>query len=171
MNRISNECGGGRKPKFIVDFMLGRLAKWLRIFGYDTLYADKSFSENIILKSLKDNRILITRNSRLSRNRALRLLLVESDRFLEQAAQIRKELKLHLSENNFFTRCTFCNEELKTVEDKESIKARVPQYVFNTQNRFTACAKCGRIYWAGTHYGLLLKALRKAGLMEKNANP
>ena len=164
-NSISNH-ENGKKPKFIVDFMLGRLAKWLRIFGYDTLYVDKAFSESILLKSLKDNRILITRNTRLSRNRALKMVLVESDKFLEQAAQVTKELKLVLSENNFFTRCTFCNGELKTVQDNESIRTNVPDYIFKTQPKFTVCQNCGRVYWAGTHYDLLIKQLKKAGLLK-----
>ncbi len=166
MNNSNNNHDNGKKPKFIVDFMLGRLAKWLRIFGYDTMYVDKAFSESILLKSLKDNRILITRNSRLSRNRALKMVLVESDKFLEQADQITRELKLQLSEKNFFSRCTFCNSELIIVEDKELIKTRVPEYVYNTQNKFTACPQCKRVYWAGTHYGLLLKQLKKAGLLK-----
>ena len=167
MNQITNNHNdNGRKPKFIVDFMLGRLAKWLRILGYDTIYADKSFKENIILKSLTDNRVLITRNSRLSEKRAWKLVLIKSDKFLEQAAQVVKELKLTISEKNFFSRCTFCNTELTNVTEKESIKQKVPVYVYDTQDKFSVCAHCGRIYWAGTHYGLLLKTLKKAGLIK-----
>lgn len=154
------------KPKFLVDFMLGRLAKWLRIFGYDTVYADRSFTESILMKSLKEDRILVTRNTSLSSNRAWKLVLVESDKFMAQAAQIVKEMKLTLSEKNFFTRCTFCNSELKPVDNKLDIKDRVPKYVYDTQEKFTSCPACGRIYWAGTHYDLLLKTLRKAGLIK-----
>ena len=156
----------GKKPKVIVDFMLGRLAKWLRILGYDTVYANKTSAENIVLASLKENRVLVTRNTRLSRKRAWKLVLIKSDKFLEQIAQIARELKLHLSEKDFFTRCTFCNNELMAVEDRESVKAKVPEYVFKTQGKFSACSHCGRIYWAGTHSDLLSKTLKKASLIK-----
>ena len=162
----SNRNENGKRPKFIVDFMLGRLAKWLRIFGYDTLYADKRFPENVILNSLKDNRVLVTRNTRLSRNRAWKLILIKSDQFLEQVGQVTGELKLQLLESRFFTRCTYCNSELRAVEDLNSIKDKVPEYVFKTQTKFTACPECGKVYWAGTHYDLLMKTLRKAGLVK-----
>jgi len=167
MNNVNlNHDNNGKKPKFLVDFMLGRLAKWLRILGYDTLYVDKAFSENILLKSLKDNRILVTRNNRLSRKRALKLVLVKSDKIMEQLAQIVRDLKLNVSEKNFFSRCTFCNTELKPVEHKESVKPSVPEYVYNTQDKFSVCPGCRKIYWAGTHFDLLSKALKKAGIIK-----
>lgn len=156
----------GKKPKFIVDFMLGRLAKWLRILGYDTLYTNKAFPENILLTSLKENRIIVTRNAHLSYNRALKLVLVKSDKFMEQVAQLVKELKINISEKEFFSRCTFCNAELKVVENKEEVKLLVPEYVYKTNDKFTTCPECKRIYWAGSHYSLLLKPLKKSALLK-----
>ena len=67
------------EPKFLVDFMLGRLAKWLRIFGYDTVYIEENERSNRILKSLQENRILLTRDQRLSKKRAWKLVLIKSD--------------------------------------------------------------------------------------------
>jgi len=166
MNFANSVNNNDKKPKFIVDFMLGRLAKWLRIFGYDTIYADRSRPENLILTSLKENRVLLTRKTSLSRKSAWKLVLIKSDKFMEQAAQVIKELKLPVSENDFFTRCTSCNAALTKVANKESIKVRVPEYVYKTNSIFSACPSCGKIYWAGTHYGLLLKALKKASILK-----
>jgi uncharacterized protein with PIN domain len=166
MNSANSVNNNVNKPKFIVDFMLGRLAKWLRIFGYDTVYADRSYPENIILTSLKENRVLLTRNTGLSRKRAWKMVLIRSDKFIEQAAQVMKELKFNISEADFFTRCTFDNAGLKAVPAKESIKSKVPEYVYKTQDKFSECPVCGRIYWAGTHYGLLIKTLKKASFIK-----
>ena len=161
-----NNRDNDKKHRFIVDFMLGRLAKWLRIIGYDSLYADKNFPENILMKSLKDNRILVTRNSRLSRKRALKLVLIKSDKPFEQLAQLAAELKLVVSRKNFFSRCTFCNTELKQAPSKENVKTLVPQYVYDTHDTFSVCSRCGRVYWAGTHSELLMNTLKKAGLLK-----
>ena len=144
--------------------MLGRLAKWLRILGFDTLYADKRLNEGLLLKSLKESRVLVTRSTSVSKKRAWKLVFVKSDKFTEQVKQLAGELKLNLREECFFTRCTFCNIPLVPVEKKESVKALVPEYVFQSQHKFSRCPSCGKVYWAGSHYELLLKTLKEAGL-------
>jgi hypothetical protein len=152
------------RPKFIVDFMLGRLAKWLRILGYDTVYADKLFEEKIILNSLKEGRVIVTRNRRVSSKRAWMLTLIKGDNFPEQIKQLIAEHKLDLDKKYFFSRCTYCNSELKPVVDKNTIKTRVPEYIFKATDKFTLCPDCGKIYWPGTHYELLIKTLKSAGI-------
>ena len=152
------------RPKFLVDFMLGRLAKWLRILGYDTVYADRTFDEKLLLKSLNEGRVIVTRNRRLSSKRAWKLSLIKSDKFPEQIKQLVSERKLNLDRNYFFTRCALCNAELKPVDDKETIKTLVPEYVFKTSQKFSRCPNCSKLFWPGTHYDLLLKTLKLAGI-------
>ena len=161
----NNVTDSNIRPKFLVDFMLGRLAKWMRILGYDTVYAKDTFDEKIIINSLKEGRVLVTRNSRVSSKRAWMLTLIKYDRFPEQIKQLAAEHKLNLDKRYFFTRCTFCNAELKIVEDKDSVKERVPEYVFKTTDKFSLCPDCGKLYWPGTHYDLLIKTLKSAGII------
>jgi uncharacterized protein with PIN domain len=152
------------EPRFLVDFMLGRLAKWLRALGYDAGYLTEKERPDLLMRSLRENRILITRDHRLSSRRALKLVLVTSGRFEEQIRQVAAEAKLYLSESRLFTRCTICNIAVEKVTDKNQIKDAVPSYVFETVNDFARCPHCGRIYWKGTHQDLLLKELARAGI-------
>jgi uncharacterized protein with PIN domain len=156
------------EPKFLVDFMLGRLAKWLRIFGYNTAYATDKNSSSIIIKSLKENRILVTRDHRLSRKRAWKLVLINSDHLAGQMKQLMQETGITVSQSRFFTRCTLCNSPIEQVTQKENIKELVPEYVYNTQDIFSQCTSCKKIYWRGTHFELLLKDLAKAGIKLHN---
>lgn len=149
--------------KFLVDFMLGRLAKWLRIWGYDAEYfchvsgAPESASENskeIIYRSLKDRRIILTRDHRLSSKKAYRLVLIRSNFFEEQLKQLMDELGLLFNREKLFSRCTICNVLIESIE-KTKVLNKVPPYIYNTHNEFSHCPKCERIYWHGTHLDLL----------------
>jgi len=164
MDNIVPQQNESNRPKFLVDFMLGRLAKWLRILGYDTVYADRTFDEKLILNSLKEGRVLVTRNKRVSSKRAWKLTLIKDDKFPEQIKQLVLEHKLNLNKDYFFTRCALCNAELKPVEDKETIRGLVPEYVFKTSQKFSRCPDCGKLFWPGTHYDLLMKTLKFAGI-------
>lgn len=157
-----------KEPKFLVDFMLGRLAKWLRVFGYDTVYLKNESGKNPVLESLKEDRILVTRNMRLSGKPAWKLALIKSDDVSEQLKQLVTELKLDISKKRLFTICSVCNSPIEPVKDKNEIKALVPEYVFNTQNDFSKCSKCNKLYWHGTHMDLLLKDIKKAGITLKD---
>lgn len=152
------------EPRFLVDFMLGRLAKWLRIFGNDTLYTKEKSRPNIILQSLIENRILVTRDHTLSRKRAWKLVLIKSDKVEEQLKQLLGELNLKVTSDKLFSRCTICNGTLERLKSKEEIKTFVPEYVYKTQNDFSRCTLCKKIYWLGTHRDLLLKDLQRAGI-------
>lgn len=152
------------EPRFLIDFMVGRLTKWLRIFGYDTLYIRPQERSTIIMQSLKENRILVTRDHSLSRKKAWKLILVQSGRLNEQLKQVINESKILISDSRFYTRCTICNGQIKDVESKETVKSCVPEYVYKIQNSFACCSNCGKVYWPGTHRDLLLKELIKMGI-------
>jgi len=150
--------------KFLLSRELGRLAKWLRILGFDTAYFNQDNTSSLIIQALRDNRVIITRNHRLAKSCRLKTALVKSEKLKEQLVQILKELKLNINSDMMFTRCIICNVILEEV-DKEKIKDKVPEYVFKTQVNFIACPKCKRIYWSGTHWGNVAKTLKEIGAM------
>ncbi len=147
--------------KFIVTGELGRLAKWLRIFGFDTAYvAGLVTPGSLIIQALRDERIILTRNHRLSRSSGARIILLESGSIKEQMQEVLQKLHLDLSPESMFIRCTVCNETLER-SDKGSVKALVPEYVFKTQEDFFSCPKCRRVYWQGTHWGNIQETLKE----------
>lgn len=135
--------------KFIADSMLGSLAKWLRILGYDTLYFPNLDDDELAYRAMAEDRVLLTRDQELARRRGIKALLIKSASLEEQILQVFKELKLET--NNCFSRCPVCNEPLKSVE-KGSVREKVPLYVFQTYEQFSLCPGCHRVYWRGSHW-------------------
>jgi uncharacterized protein with PIN domain len=156
MNYIENYS----EPKFLVDFMCGRLARWLRILGYDTEFVEDTSRHKIMMKSLAEQRIVLTRDTRLSKKKVYKLILIKSDKIREQVRQVIKELNLKLKKEKFFSICSVCNKQVLQVE-KEKVKGLVPLYVYQTVNEFYQCPECKRIYWQGSHYDLFLKEVEK----------
>ncbi len=148
------------EPKFIVDFMCGRLAKWLRILGYDAEFIKDASRDKILLESLKEQRIILTRDTRLSQKKAYKIILIKSDKIREQVKQVIKELNLSLDKNKFFSRCSICNKKVIPVQ-KQEVKNLVPEYVYEHINEFYKCPQCGRIYWQGSHFDLFLNDIEK----------
>ena len=144
--------------KFILTNELGRLAKWLRILGFDTDYSLSKNRSELIIKSLRENRIILTRDCKMSPVSGVRLLRIGHDSVRDQLKQTIKELGINLESAALFTRCVICNTGLKDIS-KEKAKDKVPEYVYNTQEHFVECSKCQRIYWQGTHWGNVQKLL------------
>jgi len=139
--------------KFILTPELGRLAKWLRILGFDAAYFPQVNFAFLLVQALRDNRIILTRNSRfVNRARMTRFVQINSDQPIEQLKQVCKELGIKPNEDTMFSRCIICNTQLREV-NKHEVKDRVPEYVFNTQDDFFICPCCQRLYWQGTHWG------------------
>lgn len=149
--------------KFILTKELGRLAKWLRILGFDTVYFKQDNKGLLLLTSLREERIILTRNQRLAKIKGPRIINIKSDNLKEQLREILDLFKISIDEEKMFTRCVICNLELEYIE-KEKVKQKVPEYVFQTQNNFYTCRGCGRIYWQGTHWGNVAKILEEIGL-------
>jgi len=152
--------------KFIADSMLGRLARWLRLLGYDTLYYPHIEDSLLLRIAREEDRVLLTRDTRLVKVRGLNkhLLLSENDTF-EQLKKVITSFNLHpfdLGRDRFATglygRCSLCNSVLDSVP-KEQAKDQVPEYVYLTTEIFNKCQKCGKFYWAGTHQEKLRKKL------------
>jgi len=143
--------------KFAVDKMLGRLAKWLRIIGQDAAYGPHLSGYGLIHSARREGRLILTRDRTLVKKNLPAVLLIQSDRFREQLKQVIEAFQLDPLKNAF-TRCTECNAPLQPV-GKESVQEKVPSYVYSTQERFSACARCGRIYWPATHQRKMLDEL------------
>ena len=146
--------------KFIVSKELGRLAKWLRILGFDSKFYREDNLSTLIILALREERLILTRNGSLSRFPGPRVVKITSDFVEKQIKQVIRQLKLKPKAKAMFSRCVICNLELKPVA-KTKVKNKVPPYVAKTQNDFLSCAKCKRIYWQGTHWGNARKYLNK----------
>ena len=135
--------------KFLVDSMLGRLAKWLRILGYDTLYFSSLEDSDLVRIARAEGRMVLTRDREMTRRRGIDCLFVENEHFREQIRQVLRDLNLQADSS--FTRCPVCNTPLQPLEKRDA-QGRVPPYVYKTQERFSLCPGCQRIYWRGTHW-------------------
>ena len=143
--------GAPEDVRMIADGMLGRLAKALRMLGFDVAYDPFIADSELIRRAKEEHRVMLTRDTGMLRRRGLpRLVFVTSDHAGEQLGQVARELGLTFNLRAALTRCTVCNGLIDSVP-KDSIKDEVPPYVFRTQETFARCRGCGRIYWRGTH--------------------
>ncbi|MCM8820201.1 MAG: Mut7-C RNAse domain-containing protein [Candidatus Omnitrophica bacterium] len=149
--------------KFIVTKELGKLARWLRILGFDTVYYDKANYATLVIIALRDQRTIITRSKKEIDKLPQNSLLIISEDILEQIKEVIEKLKLRIDEEKMFSRCTICNEFLIEVK-KDKIKDLVPEYVYNHQDFFMQCPQCRRIYWQGSHWGNVTKIINNLGL-------
>ncbi|MBC7260935.1 MAG: Mut7-C RNAse domain-containing protein [Chloroflexi bacterium] len=144
--------------RFLADSMLGTLAKWLRILGYDTLYFPDLTDLEAVRLARSEGRVLLTRDTGLLRRKGFRALFVRSEVLEEQLAQVLREFGLH--SDHPFSRCPVCNTELEDVPKYEAW-GQVPPFVFQTQESFRLCPECNRFYWRGTHWQKMRAQLEK----------
>jgi hypothetical protein len=136
--------------KFVADAMLGRLAKWLRILGYDVSYFPSSNPDSLMKQARAEGRIILTRNRHLpQKGPGLRVLLIESDHWREQLAQVLQAYRLRPGKGRF-QRCVLCNRRLVS-SGSEEVEGKVPDFVLAHYSSFFRCPQCGRIYWQGSH--------------------
>jgi uncharacterized protein with PIN domain len=146
--------------KFAVDKMLGRLAKWLRILGYDTLFDPYVSSATIAEQAVKEHRIFITRDVKLTKHSdPLSFFIAQSENYREQLREVVGYFQLDTF-SHLFTRCTICNKEILPVE-KDVVKDRVPEKSALNFEKFYQCPQCKRVYWGGTHTQNTEKRLRE----------
>lgn len=146
--------------KFILTHEVGRLAKWLRIMGFDSAYQKKDDKRELVLKSLREDRIVVSRNASLARYTGIRFIHIKSDLLEEQLKQLKEEIGLPVNEEDMFTRCVICNEVLMEIK-KEEIEDKVPEFVYKTNEHFMECPACNKIYWQGTHWGNAKEIIQK----------
>ena len=144
--------------KFAADRMLGRLARWLRVIGQDAAYGPQLSGYGLIRAARREGRLILTRDRALAKKSPPPCLVIESDRFREQLRQVVRACNLDPLEQAF-TRCVECNSPLESVA-KSAVEGQVPPYVFATQERFSRCPGCRRLYWPATHQQRMAEELR-----------
>jgi uncharacterized protein with PIN domain len=150
--------------KFIVDSNVGRLARWLRIAGFDTVFINDLDDNRLVRLALSEGRVLLTKDTQILKRRVaatgrLKVILIESEEVKAQLRQVVKTLKL-ADKIKPFTLCLECNKPLVSRE-KEEVKELVPPYVFRTQTQYMQCPACHRVYWRGTHWQRMSRELEK----------
>ncbi len=155
-----SEMHSGRTIRFLCDQNLGRLARWLRILGFDAEYL-RRWDPGRVERAVGEGRIVLTRNSRIRESEAV--IFVPHDHLADQMRLLERRLKIDRHAEPF-SRCTVCNAPLTGIS-REEVKGLVPEYVFTTQEAFSVCPSCRRIYWKGTHparaQGLMSRFLEK----------
>ncbi len=153
--------------KFVADHNVGKLAKWLRMMGYDTVFFNGSNDSEMVARALAEDRIILTRDTQIMKrgvitNGRIKALLINSDVSVSQIRQVMEILKLDYQYKPF-TRCLECNQPLEE-RSKGQVENRVPPYVFKTQSQYMECPACHRLYWRGTHWEAMTgKLSRLAG--------
>jgi uncharacterized protein with PIN domain len=149
------------RPTFLADAMLGRLAKWLRMLGYDTVYAPGLSEGEIVRRAFTEGRCLLTRRTSLKgRNDVASLLFVESDHVQEQLRQVILHAGVRPEPDAMFSLCLSCNAALMPLS-KEGAEGTVPEYVLQTTRRFSKCPTCGKVFWKGSHVSSMLARLER----------
>jgi uncharacterized protein len=141
---------------FIVDVNLGKLARKLRLLGFDTLFRNDFEDDEIVKISLKEKRIVLTRDKGiLKQNAVTHGYWIRHD---NPALQLKEVVSRFQLQNSFhpFSRCSDCNALLKAVE-KEYIKSQLPADTYQYYEAFWQCSGCGKIYWEGSHFGHILR--------------
>lgn len=147
--------------RFAADKMLGRLAKWLRIIGQDVTYGPHLCGSGLIRAARREGRLILTRDRQVAKKRPPEYLLIRSDQVREQLRQVVRACNLDPFKQAF-TRCVECNSALEPMA-KSAVEGKVPPYVFATQERFSCCPGCRRLYWPATHHRRMLEELKSMG--------
>ena len=147
--------------KYLCDQMLGTLAKWLRIFGLDTFYANSEMDDSELIEiSKKEKRVLITRDKNLlqkAKKEKIGVIEINTTDIDEQIKKVLNQEKV--DKKKVLSRCILCNSDLDEVE-KVEIEKKVPKRVFESNEKFWLCPKCKKVYWKGTHYENMIEKIK-----------
>ncbi|HUU14918.1 MAG TPA: Mut7-C RNAse domain-containing protein [Terriglobia bacterium] len=144
--------------RFVADRMLGRLARMLRMLGYDTLYDAAITPGELEAAARQSGRVVLTRGAAHIRLPNIsNLFSVKSDNAPEQLREVVRRFELD-THQGLWSRCTLCNGNIETVE-KGAVATLVPPKVFEVYEEFYRCAACRHIYWQGSHVTRILKNL------------
>lgn len=168
-----------RQYKFLVDSMLGKLARFLRIFGYDTVYANDleveydivPLPDDILLEhAVKSKRIVVTRDLLFYKKAKEHIVYVEGSDVYDYLKQLREKLGLNYDYNANLARCSLCNSELNLVKDLSSVKDQVNEQTLAHVKEFYQCENktCGKVFWKASHIHDILQKLRNKGLIESD---
>jgi len=146
--------------RFVVDTMLGTLARWLRALGYDTLYLGQAHDRVLRQVAVQEDRVLITRDRRLALLARPHACLITAEALDEQLAEVVAALGLAVDEERWLSRCLDCNTPL-IPRRQDEIRGQVPERVLATHPVLSGCPGCGKVYWPGSLADRELGRLRR----------
>lgn len=144
--------------RFVADRMLGRLARMLRLLGYDTKYFPNITSAELQALARGEERVLLTRGQAEKRFPGLaEVFRVRSENAAGQLREMVEHFRLD-TRSGLWTRCTLCNATIEAVE-KAAAASLVEPKIFELYQEFFRCSGCGHVYWKGSHVERILKNL------------
>jgi hypothetical protein len=159
--------------RFVLDGMLGKMNRWLRMMGHDALYMNDARDQDLVANAIKENRILLTSDValyRLATARGADAYLVKGRTEAERLAGLASRFRLKLSVDSADSRCPICGSPLKAAS-KEEVRGKVPAATFNAFNEFWTCSssECAKVYWQGSHWENINAMLEKAREIQRRA--
>jgi len=133
--------------RFICDVMLGKLTKYLRVLGFDTIFL-KNLDVLETYKNLADPPLLFTKRTKTIPYRPS--IFIQANEIQTQMKEIKEVIRPYIDHSAFMTRCIECNSFIESVESKD-IEAHVPEYIYHHHKEFKMCPSCKKVYWEGTH--------------------
>ena len=146
----SFSTGKSHSPRFIADCHLGKLAKYLRLMGVDTLYFPHIEDDRLIEIANREHRTILTRDRSLSERKHAPVFFLKAKDTETQLKRVIHHYRLQ-EEPAPFSRCIVCNTPLQVIE-KEKIIEMLPEKVKKYFDYFEYCPTCDRVYWQGDHY-------------------
>ena len=147
-----------KSPLLLADAMLGTLCKWLRLLGYDTVYAALSWSDHqIAARARAQNRIVLTRDRELAKRKGIHCLLIRSQVLDEQIKKVFDVLGVPPAGQ---VRCPQCNTVLVSISSSQA-QDHVPKHILDTQCDFAHCPTCDKYYWPGSHWANIQSTLKR----------
>jgi len=157
--------------KFVVDGMLGKLARWLRMMGHNVKYSDTVDDSQLLALAKNEHRILLTRDFELYQRaiaKGFDAFYVEGGTEEERLAELARRYSIRLEIDMDISRCPKCNATVKQIP-KEKARSRVEESTFRYYNEFWECPKCHQAYWQGAHWTRIRKTLKVAEIQVESA--
>jgi len=141
--------------------MLGRLAKELRMLGYDTVFYRGEDPYPLVKLAREEGRVILTRNTKLTPKRPEdRIVRIMEDKPSLQLRELIQSKIISLHEEIPFSRCLLCNIVLNEIP-REEAEGKVPDFIFYQQKEFFRCPQCSRIFWQGSHQDHMLEKIER----------
>ncbi|WXG43139.1 MAG: Mut7-C RNAse domain-containing protein [Promethearchaeati archaeon SRVP18_Atabeyarchaeia-1] len=150
--------------KFLVDEMLGEVARWLRLLGYDADYLKDVTDQELINRSKRDGRVLLTSDQELqarATKEGIHSLLLQSGSVTSKLVALAKAYKLDLCLNPTNSRCPICNGKVREVCNTKELNDSVPSKVLDKNDEFWVCTKCNKVYWVGGHWKNITRTINE----------
>ena len=151
-----------RSPKFLADSMLGKLARWLRLLGFDTFYSPSISDEEMLRIAKNEGRVLLTRDHQLARRaerEGIRVILLEKEDLKGMLVRVASELGFEPRFDPDNTRCPLCNERLSRVKSPSMVRTTWSPPV--RAREYWVCPRCGQVYWRGKHFISISRTLEE----------